>query len=81
MVVRDLANITYRLHQQRDKLAPSIELRRKHLEGTFHAQLRAEKDSIQGHIARLQPGLRRVYLQSRLEQLDARARMKPAVGL
>ena len=70
----------YRLHDQREKLAPSLELRRAHLTSAFHAQIRAEKDSIQGFIGRLQPGVRRVYLQNRLALLDARAGMKP-VGL
>ena len=81
MVARDLARITYKLHQQREKIEPNIKLRRKHLESAFHAQLRAERDAIEAHLGRLQPGLRRVYLKSRLEQLDARAKMKPVVGL
>ena len=80
MVARDLARLTYQLHDQRAKLAPSLELRKKHLEAAFHAQLRAEKDSIAGKITKLQPGLRRVFLAHRLEQLNARAGMKP-VGL
>lgn len=80
MVARDLQRILYRLHDQREKLAPSIELRRQHLTSAFHGQIRAEKDNIEGFIGRLQPGLRRVYLQNRLELLDARAGMKP-VGL
>ena len=80
MVARDLQRILYRLHDQREKLAPSLELRRQHLTSAFHAQIRAEKDNIEGFISRLQPGARRVYLKNRLELLDARARMKP-VGL
>ena len=80
MVARDLQRILYRLHDQREKLAPSLELRRQHLTSAFHGQIRAEKDNIQGFIGRLQPGVRRVYLKNRLELLDARAGMKP-VGL
>ena len=80
MVARDLQRILYRLHDQREKLAPSLELRRQHLTSAFHGQIRAEKDNIEGFIGRLQPGLRKVYLKSRLELLDARAGMKP-VGL
>ena len=80
MVARDLQRILYRLHDQREKLAPSLELRRAHLTAAFHGQLRAEKDSIEGRIGRLQPGVRRVYLQNRLALLGARAGMKP-VGL
>jgi len=77
MVARDLQRILYRLHDQRAKLTPNLELRRAHLTAAFHGQLRAEKHSIEGRIDRLQPGVRRVYLQNRLAQLDARARMKP----
>ena len=80
MVAHDLQRILYRLHDQREKLAPSIELRRAHLTSAFHGQIRAEKENIEGFIGRLQPGLRRVYLKNRLELLDARAGMKP-VGL
>ena len=81
MVARDLQRITFRLHDQRAKLTPpNLELRRAHLTAAFHGQLRAEKHAIEGSIGRLQPGVRRVYLQNRLAQLDARARMKP-VGL
>ena len=81
MVARDLQTILYRLHDQREKLAPSIELRRAHLTSSFHGQIRAEKDNIEGFIGRLQPGLRRVYLQNRLALLDARAGMMKPVGL
>ena len=82
MVARDLQRIVYRLHDQREKLAPSLELRRAHLTSAFHGQIRAEKDNIEGFIGKLQPGVRRVYLQNRLALLDARAGggMKP-VGL
>ena len=80
MVARDLHRIVYRLHDQREKLAPSLQLRRSHLTSGFHGQIRAEKHSIEGRIGRPQPGVRRVYLQHRLAMLDARARAKP-VGL
>ena len=80
MVARDLQRILYRLHDQREKLAPSLQLKRSHLTTAFHVQIRAEKHSIEGRIGMLQPGVRRVYLQNRLALLDARAGMKP-VGL
>ena len=80
MVAHDLQRILYRLHDQREKLAPSIELRRAHLTSAFHGQIRAEKENIEGFIGRLQPGVRRVYLKNRLDLRDARAGMKP-VGL
>ena len=80
MVTRNLERISFRLHNQREKLAPSLALRRAYLTAAFHGQIRAEKDSIEGRIGRLQPGVRRVHLQNRLRLLDARAGMKP-VGL
>jgi len=80
MVAQDLQRMLAWMHDQREKLAPSLELRRAHLTAAFHGQLRAEKDSIEGHIGRLQPGVRTVYLQTRLALLNARAVMKP-VGL
>ena len=81
MVARDLQTILYRLHDQREKLAPSLQLRRQHLTSAFHAQIRAEKDNIEGFIGRMPLGLRRVYLNDRLQLLDARSRMRPVVGL
>ena len=49
-----LANLTYRLHQQRLQMAPSIELRKRFLTKAFHAQLRSEKEAIASHIGKLQ---------------------------
>ena len=77
MVARDLQRIVYRLHDAREKLAPSLELRWARLTSAFHGQIRAEKDNIEGFIGKLQPGLRRVYLKNRLALLDTRAGMKP----
>jgi hypothetical protein len=65
-----LGKLTFKLHEQRDRLAPSTELRRKYLEASYHTQLRGEKAMIQSRIDRLTPGARRVFLMSRLEQLN-----------
>ena len=82
MVSRDnIQKIVYRIHTAREKHAPSIKLRRAYLTSVFHGQLRAEKDSIEGFISRLQPGVRKVYLKNRLALLNARQQMKPIVGL
>jgi len=80
MVARGLQKIVFRLHDQREKLAPSLELRRKHLTSVYLGQVRAERDSIIGHIERMPYGARKVYLQNRLQLLNQRAAMKP-VGL
>ena len=63
-------NLTYRLHQQRLQMAPSIELRMRFLTMAFHAQLRSEKELIASRIGRLQPGVRRAFLEARLHQLN-----------
>ena len=57
--------VQWKLHQARDKLTPSIELRRKMLEAAYHGQLHAEKVNIEGHIGRPQPGVRKTYLELR----------------
>ena len=62
-----LGNITMRLHAQREKLAPNIELRRKYIEASYHSQLRVEKDMIESHIGRLPYGARKVFLAGRLK--------------
>lgn len=80
MVARDLHKLTYRLHQQREKLTPNVVLRRNYLTSVFHAQIASEKDAIRSRIDRLQPGVRRMYLRGRMDKLDARAKMAP-VGL
>ena len=80
MVNRQLQQIVFRLHDQREKLAPSLELRRKHLTAAYLGQVRSERDAIIGHIERLPYGVRKVYLQHRLQKLNERAAMKP-VGL
>ena len=67
---KHLANLTYRLHKQREMMAPSIELRRRFLASAYHAQLRNEKEMIASHIGRLQPGVRRVFMQRRLDHLN-----------
>jgi hypothetical protein len=64
-------NITMRLHAQREKLAPNIELRRKYIEASYHSQLRVEKDIIESHIGKLPYGARQVFLAGRLKKLNA----------
>ena len=68
--MRDLAKYTTMIHKQREMMQPSIELRRRFLASAYAAQLRTEKGIIEQHINRLQPGLRRVFMRRRLEQLN-----------
>ncbi len=68
--MRDLAQLTNMMHKQREMMQPSIELRRRYLASAYAAQLRTEKGTIEQHINRLQPGVRRVFMRRRLEQLN-----------
>ena len=65
-----LANLTNMMHKQRAQMQPSIELRRRFLASAYAAQLMTEKATIEQHINRLQPGMRRVFMRRRLEQLN-----------
>ena len=67
-----LGNITLRLHEQRERLAPDILRRRKHIEASYHSQLRIEKAMIESHIRRLPFAARRVFLAGRLAKLNAK---------
>ncbi len=69
MTQSHLAKLTYRLRKQRqERMAPSIELRRRFLTSAIRAQMRNEKEIIASHIGKLQPGMSRVFMQPRLEQ-------------
>ena len=76
MVFKVRKNITYRLHQQRDRLTPSIDLRRRYLAKMSADQVRSEKDMIASHLGKMQPGVRRVFLASRLEHLNQHEKRK-----
>ena len=64
-----LKDLVADLHKRREKMVPSILLRRNYLARVFAEQIRSEKDLIDSHIDRLPPGVRRVYLTNRLAQL------------
>jgi hypothetical protein len=66
-----IKHTTWRLHQQRGLLQENMELRHKMLAASYHMQLRNEQNSVQSHIDRLQPGLRKVFLQMRLVKINA----------
>ncbi len=57
-----LNKLTFKLHDQRERLAPSIELRRRHIETSYLNQIRNEKEMIQSRIDRLQPGVGKDFL-------------------
>ncbi len=66
---RHLQRLTYRLHEQRQLLQPSVVLRRAFLTKAFHATLKSEKESIESHTQRMQPGIRKAFLHKRMEFL------------
>ena len=66
-----LNKLTFKLHEQRDKMTPSLELRRKYIETSYLNQMRGEKEMIQSRIDRLSPGVRKTFLASRLQKLNA----------
>ena len=66
-----LNKLTFKLHEQRDKMTPSLELRRKYIETAYLNQIRGEKEMIQSRIDRLSPGVRKTFLASRLQKLNA----------
>ena len=63
-------NITWKLFEKRKRITENMELRRKMVEASYHMQLRNDRNSIQSHIAHLQPGTRRAFLQTRLAELN-----------
>jgi len=72
MKKKNLQQITWKFHQARERLQPSIELRRNYLTSMYHQQLKSEKAMIEGHIGSMAPGVRKVYLMRRLADLNAR---------
>ncbi len=64
-------NVTWRLHERRGLLQENMELRHKMLAASYHMQLRNDKHAVMSHIHHLQPGLRKVFLQMRLEKINA----------
>ncbi len=65
-----LNKLTFELRDQRETLAPSIELRRRYIEAAYLNQIRGEKEMIQSRIDRSSPGVRKVFLASRLQKLN-----------
>ena len=70
MKSKDLPKLTYRLHDHRAKLAPSLLLRKHYLETTFANQIQSEKDAITARIDRLQQGPKKLYFKHRLGRLN-----------
>ena len=67
-----IANITLRLHEKRERIHENMELRHKMLKASYHMQLQNDKNAVMSHIHHLQPGARKVFLQMRLDKINAR---------
>jgi hypothetical protein len=66
-----IQHITWRLHERRGLLQENMELRRKMLAASYHMQLRNDRNAVMSHIHHLQPGPRKLFLQMRLEKINA----------
>ena len=65
-----LRNLVYTLHERRKKQADSVELRRKYIASTHAMQMRNERQVTRQAVTRLQPGLRRAYLDRAFQTFD-----------
>ena len=66
-----VANITFRLHEKRGRIQENMELRHKMLKASYHIQLQSDKNAVMSHIHHLQPGPRKLFLQMRLDKINA----------
>ena len=67
-----IANITLRLHGKRGRITENMELRHKMLKASYHMQLKNEKNDVMSQIHQLQAGPRKLFLQMRLEKINAK---------
>jgi hypothetical protein len=67
-----IANIALRLHEKRGRIQENMELRHKMLKASYHMQLKNEKNDVMSHIHQLQAGPRKLYLQMRLDKINAK---------
>ena len=66
-----IQHITWRLHERSGMIQENMALRHKMLAASYHMQLRNDRNAVMSHIHHLQPGLRKVFLQMRLEEINA----------
>jgi hypothetical protein len=69
---KKLKNIQWHLQEQRQRLHENVLLRKSMLEANYASQMQREKDDIRSRIARLQPGVQKTFLRTRLEKFDKR---------
>jgi hypothetical protein len=69
-----LNNLGWKLHEQRSRNAELIALRKRYIDMTYAAQIRSDKQLLRSHLARLQPGVLRAFLQARLQKLREKER-------
>ena len=63
-------HIRWKLFEKRKRITENMELRRKMVEASYHMQLQNDRNAIQSHVAHLQPGARKAFLQTRLAELN-----------
>jgi hypothetical protein len=64
-----IGRTTWKLHEARGRIQESLALRRTMLLDSHQQQLRNDRNDINSHIHRLQPGLRKAFLAMRLEKI------------
>jgi hypothetical protein len=65
-----VGKLTQTFFEQRKHLTASIDLRRKYIESAYLNQMKNERDMIQSRIERMHFGVRRAFLEQRLQKLN-----------
>jgi hypothetical protein len=66
-----LGNLTWKIHEQRQRVHESLELRRRMTEAAHAEQIARERAALSSHLDGLVPGARRAFLANRLDRLNA----------
>ena len=64
-----LNNIVWKLHEQRGRMAESVDRRKHYIEACYVAQIAADRHLLESRVARMQPSLQRKFLEGRLQKL------------
>ena len=65
-----VGKLTNTFFEQRKHITASIDLRKRFIESAYLNQMKGEKEMIQSRIERMTFGLRKTFLEKRLQQLN-----------
>jgi hypothetical protein len=65
-----IRDITWKLFEKRKRITENMDLRRKMVAASYHMQVQNDRRAVQSHIAHLQAGPRRAYLERRLAEIN-----------